>query len=198
MEGCALQALADMSAQSHRPDMGIVNVLVDMLSRSGMLLAQAKAMRLFQVCVAHLCNSILEGSLQEELWLSCALSTRQLWPVRLGIVHCQHHLICSSASVESQRILSMHGLSLVSVNDRPCFGATASKTYWLKALHLHLPVLDPPALRSCLHISTHKLMLNNGLDLPFCPSQAHRNVSVRCVAGGRKAGAAADDAPGSF
>ncbi|KAK9807258.1 hypothetical protein WJX73_003948 [Symbiochloris irregularis] len=44
----ALQALDDMSAQGHRPDVGVVNVLVDMLSRSGVLLAQAKAVRLFQ------------------------------------------------------------------------------------------------------------------------------------------------------
>lgn len=44
-----VQALDDMAAQGHRPDVGVVNVLVDMLSRSGVALAQAKAMQLFQL-----------------------------------------------------------------------------------------------------------------------------------------------------
>lgn len=42
------QALDDMAAQGHRPDVGVVNVLVDMLARSGVAPAQSKAVRLFQ------------------------------------------------------------------------------------------------------------------------------------------------------
>ena len=38
-----------MAAQGHTPDVGVVNVLVDMLARSGVVLAQAKAVQLFQV-----------------------------------------------------------------------------------------------------------------------------------------------------
>ena len=43
-----MQALDDMSAQGHRPDVGVVNVLVDMLVRSGVVHAHARAVRLFQ------------------------------------------------------------------------------------------------------------------------------------------------------
>ena len=58
------QALDDMAAQGHRPDVGVVNVLVDMLARSGVVLAQAKAVQLFQVAAR-------QGQLRSAILPSC-------------------------------------------------------------------------------------------------------------------------------
>ena len=44
---CA-QALEEMQAQGHRPDVGVYNVVIEALSRSGVLLLQLKAAQLFQ------------------------------------------------------------------------------------------------------------------------------------------------------
>ena len=42
------QALEEMQAQGHRPDVGVYNVVIEALSRSGVLLLQLKAAQLFQ------------------------------------------------------------------------------------------------------------------------------------------------------
>lgn len=42
------QALDEMQAQGHRPDVGIYNTALEALTRSGVLSAQLKAAQLFQ------------------------------------------------------------------------------------------------------------------------------------------------------
>lgn len=49
--GCA-QALEEMQAQGHRPDVGVYNVVIEALARSGVLLLQLKAAQLFQARAA--------------------------------------------------------------------------------------------------------------------------------------------------
>jgi len=45
---CLLQALDEMQVQGHRPDVGIYNIALEVLTRSGVLSAQLKAAQLFQ------------------------------------------------------------------------------------------------------------------------------------------------------
>lgn len=45
------QVLEEMQAQGHRPDVGVYNVVIEALSRSGVLLLQLKAAQLFQAAV---------------------------------------------------------------------------------------------------------------------------------------------------
>ena len=45
---CWLQALDEMQAQGHRPDVGVYNVVIEALTRSGVLSAQLKAAQIFQ------------------------------------------------------------------------------------------------------------------------------------------------------
>ena len=42
------QALDEMQVQGHRPDVGIYNIALEVLTRSGVLSAQLKAAQLFQ------------------------------------------------------------------------------------------------------------------------------------------------------
>ena len=44
----AAQALDEMQVQGHRPDVGIYNIALEVLTRSGVLSAQLKAAQLFQ------------------------------------------------------------------------------------------------------------------------------------------------------
>lgn len=46
-----VQVLEEMQAQGHRPDVGVYNVVIEALSRSGVLLLQLKAAQLFQAAV---------------------------------------------------------------------------------------------------------------------------------------------------
>ena len=50
-----------MQAQGHRPDVGVYNVVIEALSRSGVLLLQLKAAQLFQAAVR-------QGQLRRAPW----------------------------------------------------------------------------------------------------------------------------------
>ena len=43
-----MQALDDMQVQGHRPDVAVYNVVIETLTRSGVLSGQLKAAQLFQ------------------------------------------------------------------------------------------------------------------------------------------------------
>ncbi len=43
-----VQALDEMQGQGHRPDVGVYNVVIEALTRSGVLSAQLKAAQIFQ------------------------------------------------------------------------------------------------------------------------------------------------------
>jgi len=64
-----------MQAQGHRPDVGVYNVVIEALSRSGVLLLQLKAAQLFQAAVR-------QGQLRRAPWpptphsLKCAAVPR--------------------------------------------------------------------------------------------------------------------------
>lgn len=46
-----VQALDEMQAQGHRPDVGVYNVVIEALTRSGVLSAQLKAAQIFQLAM---------------------------------------------------------------------------------------------------------------------------------------------------
>ena len=59
----AAQALDEMQVQGHRPDVGIYNIALEVLTRSGVLSAQLKAAQLFQTATR-------QGQLRCEAWRS--------------------------------------------------------------------------------------------------------------------------------
>ena len=57
----AAQALDEMQVQGHRPDVGIYNIALEVLTRSGVLSAQLKAAQLFQTATR-------QGQLRCGIW----------------------------------------------------------------------------------------------------------------------------------
>jgi hypothetical protein len=69
------QALDEVQVQGHRPDVGIYNTVLEVLTRSGVLSAQLKAAQLFQAATR-------QGQLRCLAWLSLCST----WNIRaLGV-----------------------------------------------------------------------------------------------------------------